>query len=925
MKWMRSFSIIVCLIASSAAVGSELLVGLGNAPVYSSPVRYYEVPIGGVSADGRRLVVTGNSGVSEEASVWTDLQSPIPLSDVSNGLALVRAAAISGDGRTAVGLVQQNAFPLGREGAIWLDSGEVIRMGILPGNVSDPNSSANAVSFDGRVVVGFSTTSDLQFAGAVATIWTRETGLQPIPLDPGRTAFGSVAWGISGDGRVVVGTDGSRAFVWDAIQGTTLLGTGVGTDEWARTARVVSADGRTVAGEGIFGGVASAFVWTASTGLEVIRGKGAFSDAVILPLAISADGSAIVGSYLGGPGGYQDNAFVWTREKGFRVLRTALEEAGVDTQDWFHFEQAWAVSADGTQIFGTGRRGSDRETFAATLREVGTGVGLCALDEPGCIPVELVAQTGLSAPTPPPQDPNNRSRYIAFPEPPRVNAKGELVFEAATGSTGWAVVGPDANGEPIVRVSRWDPIPGVGDGTAQFGYPSGDLNNVLDPVMNDAGDIVFVVRTMGGGIPPGSELGLWRSRQGGAGPEIVIQAGTHPPSVPEGVPDFFCPTFQIDRTGRTSLMASDFRCIPSAAGAIAFAPAGSGETLPILRTGASAPGIEGDVRLLYIRGHWTHLFGGTALWGSLEGTGVDGSNDTAIWASDADGNLALVIREGDPVPGFPAGTVFVRQRPGRGVNLAYNLRGEVVFFAEFAGPGITEANSFGFWKWKPDGSLELLLRGGEATAGGVPGLFQEPVTNRRGDLAFMTSLQSTPSTGGPPYEYWRRSSDGSLSRLLGQGDPAPLLPPGTTLGSPFLGDVFGIESFGEPVISGSGVVLLDFRLEGVGVDATNDRALYRVGPNGETTLVLRKGDQIEVASGVVRTVSGYRIRDGLRSAQGRRSTNMRSDVALRLDFEDGNQAIAVLVVPEPGLGLGLAAGCSLILVGCRRRSSRDLS
>ncbi len=919
MEWMRSFSIVVCLIAPSAAIGSELLVGLGNAPVSSSAVRYYDVPVGGVSADGRRLVVTGNSGVSEEASVWTDLQSPIPLADVSNGLAFVRVAAISGDGHTAVGLVKQVASPIDREGAIWSDSGEVTRMGILPGNVSDPNSLANAVSFDGRVVVGGSSTSDLVSAGNVATIWTRETGLQPIPIDPGRTAFGSVAWDVSGDGRVVVGTYGQRAFVWDAIHGTTLLGTGVGTDSWARSARVVSADGTTVAGEGFFGGVRSAFVWTESAGLEVIRGEGAFSDTAILPLATSAGGRVIVGSVLDGPGGYQDNAFVWTREEGVRVLRTALEEAGVDTQGWIHFEQAWAVSADGTQLFGTGRRGAGRETFAATLRGVGTGVGLCVLDEPGCIPVELVAQTGLSAPLPR-QDPNNRSRYIAFPEPPRVNAKGEVVFEAATDSTGWAVVGPDANGKPIVRVSLGDPAPGVGDGTAWFGYPSGDLNGVLDPVMNDAGDLAFVVRTMGGGIPTGRELGLWRSRRGGAGPEIMVQSGTRPPSVPEGVPDFFCPTFQIDRTGRTSLMASDFRCIPSAAGAIAFAPTGSGEMLPILRTGAVPPGIEGDVRLSDIRGHWSNPAGGTALWGTLEGTGVDGSNDTAIWASDADGKLVLVIREGDPVPGFPAGTVFMRQRPGRGVNLAYDVRGEVVFFAEFAGPGITEANSFGFWKWKPDGSLELLLRGEEAPGDGVPGLFQEPVVNRRGELAFMTSLQPAPSTGGPPYEYWRRSSDGSLARLLGQGDPAPLLPPGTTLGSPFLGDVFGIESLGEPVISGSGVVLLDFWLEGVGVDATNDRALYRVGPNGETTLVLRKGDQIEVASGVVRTVSGYRIRDGLRNAQGRRSTNMRGDVALRLDFDDGNQAMAVLVVPEPGPGSGLALGSCLGIALGRRRS-----
>ncbi|RLA55464.1 MAG: hypothetical protein DRR04_14785, partial [Gammaproteobacteria bacterium] len=856
MRWL-SASILIGLVATSTAMAGELLISLDNVQFSHNSLGSYRALVGGVSADGLTLAVTQyDDGGALEGVLWRDAQNPISMTDSSNGLALREALGISGDGHTTVGLTYPG-FLIFPEGAIWRDSGQLIPMGFLPSDDGDRYSYANAASFDGRVVVGSSATSNQSGSGEVATIWTQDSGLQPLPIDPNQSAWGSLAWDVSKDGGVVVGSYGGRAFVWDAIQGTTLLGTGVGTDEWARTARVVSQDGTTVAGEGRFDQNASAFVWRASTGLEVIRPDESHGTPYILPLAISAKGDVIVGGFYGGTHGYGEHAFLWTRRQGFRTLRMALEDLGVNTAEWYRLEQAWAISADGTKVIGTGlRQGDVRETFVATLEPVTTGVGLCELNEPGCIPVELVAQTGLSPPLPP-QYAASPTRYTQFRDSPKINEKGELAFGAYTDSYPWVVVGPDLYGKPVVRATGWTPAPGVGDGTAVFSYPSIQTNHMLDPILNDAGDLVFMVETTGGGIPSVNEVGLWLSRRGAAEPEIVTQTGTHPPSAPDGIPEVFCPNFQIDRRGRTSLMAADFACIPYSAASKAFVPTKSSEIVPLLAAGDPAPGIDGDVRLVYIRGLWTNSSGSAALWATLEGTDVDASNDTAIWASDSTGALALVMREGDPVPGFATGTTFARLSHGRGENLAYNDHGDVAFFAEFEGPGTTEENSFSFWKWKPDGSLELLLRGGEAPGDAISGLFQEPVMNLRGEMAFMASLQAR---GGSPYEYWRRSPDGSLARLLGQGDPAPLLPPGTRLGSPYLGDEFGIESLGEPVITETGSVLLDFWLEGVRVDETNDRALYRLGSNGEIVLVLRKGDAIEVAHGVIRTVSGYRIR-----------------------------------------------------------------
>lgn len=154
------------------------------------------------------------------------------------------AIACSYDGRLLVGTAN-NSF-----GVRWTAATGIERL-----DAAAPTTAAiipTACSADGRVVVGAITTG----SGFHAWRWTREAGLVELPFPAGVTGTSS-AYGVSSDGRVVVGEAGGShdATIWDAANGTRLLRSVVvlqsGVDPGALAgARGVSADGRTVGGNG---------------------------------------------------------------------------------------------------------------------------------------------------------------------------------------------------------------------------------------------------------------------------------------------------------------------------------------------------------------------------------------------------------------------------------------------------------------------------------------------------------------------------------------------------------------------------------------------------------------------------------------------------------------------------------------------------
>jgi len=229
-------------------------------------------------------------------------------------------------------------------------------LGTLGGN----QTVAYGVSADGRVVVGEARNA----AGGRAFRW-QNGFMQDLGTLPG--GYESVAYGVSADGSVVVGwarnaAGQRRAFRWTASGGMQDLGAlpGGSNSTWAYG---VSADGSVVVG-GAYdaAGQWRAFRWTASGGMRDLGALlgGCCSEA----FGVSADGSVVVGTATNAAG--RRRVFRWTASGGIQDLGAL---PGI-----IH-SLASAVSADGSVVVGYAYVGSYPRAFRwenGVMQDLGT-------------------------------------------------------------------------------------------------------------------------------------------------------------------------------------------------------------------------------------------------------------------------------------------------------------------------------------------------------------------------------------------------------------------------------------------------------------------------------------------------------------------------------------------------------------------------
>ena len=145
---------------------------------------------------------------------------------------------------------------------------------------------------------------------------------------------------VSDDGSVVGGAIGTpyqfglgEAFVWDATNGTQLLGTLQPGVSWGARVLDLSADGSTVVGWSRTAGLdESVFVWAAASGMTEVQFP-AYADFSVDVHDVSSDGTTLVGR-----DGNVREAFRWTLLGGFEYL-------GPESR-------AWGVSSDGAIVVG---------------------------------------------------------------------------------------------------------------------------------------------------------------------------------------------------------------------------------------------------------------------------------------------------------------------------------------------------------------------------------------------------------------------------------------------------------------------------------------------------------------------------------------------------------------------------------------------
>jgi probable HAF family extracellular repeat protein len=247
----------------------------------------------------------------------------------------------------------------------------------LPGG--NFNSIAFDVSGDGRIVVGRSLTG----GSNEAFRWTSETGMVGLShLSGGLT---SEARGISADGLVVVGYsdddtlpgENGQAFRWSAETG--MVGLGRLVPNTTSGASAASADGSVIVGtNGLLSGTPTrphteAFRWSQETGMV---GLGDLPGAAIYSIAhdVSADGSVIVGVGEALREGISPSrrAFYWTAGTGMLDLQDTLVALGTPNLDGWTLREALGVSADGLTIVGWGLHNGAEEAWVATIPEPST-------------------------------------------------------------------------------------------------------------------------------------------------------------------------------------------------------------------------------------------------------------------------------------------------------------------------------------------------------------------------------------------------------------------------------------------------------------------------------------------------------------------------------------------------------------------------
>lgn len=361
-----------------------------------------------ISADGSTIVGAQEDARNvDEAHIWTEEFGFESLNlNAKPSSRIFRdsvALDVSGDGGVVVGYVQD------REGARafrWTREGGAVKLGTLE-QEGAVDSFAYAVSDDGDVVAGVSFGRTYE-----AFRWTRQTGMIGLGSLVGTEGF-SWAYGISGDGKVVVGkaTDGSPRLRWHAFRWTKEEGMHriVPENDVFTGSRATDAS---YSGSVVVGIVESthyrfrkatkahpngdvAFRWTKSGGLQLL-GRLTNDARYSIANAVSSDGSTVVGTsdYHLGNGRFRPEAFIWTEERGMERLADVLMDAGIDLTD-IVIGYATGISGDGERIIGYLQRGEEADSYLAILTPDGLA-GLLGLTD-FAASVEGISEVGGSA------------------------------------------------------------------------------------------------------------------------------------------------------------------------------------------------------------------------------------------------------------------------------------------------------------------------------------------------------------------------------------------------------------------------------------------------------------------------------------------------------------------------------------------------
>ena len=163
-------------------------------------------------------------------------------------------------------------------------------------------------------------------------------------------------------------------------------------------------------------------------------------------------------------------------------------------------------------------------------------------------------------------------------------------------------------------------------------------------------------------------------------------------------------------------------------------------------------------------------------------------------------------------------------------------------------------------------------------------------------LTFRATLTGSGVTSSNSTGIWAKSPGSPLRLVMRQGDPAPEMPPGVVFGSGFSPSPTAINARGQIVFSTSfsGVSTNEFP-----ATQSSVHAVYASEPDGQLRLLVRAGQQVQVANNDTRTIrrvgpvgTAFAVGEVSGSDNGRPSIfNDRGQLLLTLEFTEGTTGL----------------------------------
>jgi hypothetical protein len=458
-------------------------------------------------------------------------------------------------------------------------------------------------------------------------------------------------------------------------------------------------------------------------------------------VALSNSGQTVFNSLVSGPGTNPAvDMTIWLgRRHNLQLLaRARTPTPGVTALDFRELGNAWLNNRDDVAFYATVGPIGELVSFDSIWTTVG--------DE-----FRPVAYVGQQAPGTPAGvrfavSPSYRMREFKFSD------GGQIAFIAA-------LEGPGVNGNNEYGV--WIENDGILSLAARRsssvppGLPSGTIwNSISLPVMNSHGDYILSGQVINSSSVRSSHAWL----RSGSQSQLLPTSGGAAPGYANGWTFTGISYPFLDNDGRFFARA-DVQNGANTSGGLWFGTPGSLQRLvydnmPVPELGV---GVQLEDPFEGAGSHYNQNGEVTSL-GSLRQVGILGitaANDGVLWVY-RDGAVHIVAREGQPAPGLPEGTHFIRLTSEQPL---INDHGQVAFFAELVRADNSAAGTAAFAEDR-DGVLHLLAYEGDTFETG-PGQSHvitsivptprfsdyerdgyRPAWNDNGQLAFLAYLGS---------------------------------------------------------------------------------------------------------------------------------------------------------------------------------------